>query len=113
MTDIFEKTLTVMPLTFSSTLFIKEGKRFGINRYHVENGHVADFLRTNTKKVSRRMHEKSFAQMGDLEYERNYAIQNLLKEQKKKAYSEDEINDNFCIAFLKAKGYKIFKTTEV
>lgn len=112
MKDLFLLTLSQMPLMFTSSEFSIQGRKNGIPDRMFKQGKGGYFLHRHCDQyLTNKTWQKRIKQ-------------NQIITQKENSYSEKPIvekespeslilNEEICIKFLKEKGYKILKYTEI
>lgn len=97
MTDILFKSLARMPYHFTSNEFATVAKRNGLSQAKVNSGVCAEFLHKHCDKHGTR---------------RSWTKRNLINVKEPDSLVS-KLSETECIKFLKNKGYKIFKYTEL
>lgn len=107
--DLFKKVLEGMPKTFTSHDFYRECRISGISESYLSSGAATVFLKRNCKAdhTFKKTYHKKVSDIINGSFSKTY--DSPVQEMKK----ETMISESSCIEFLKSKGYKIFKYSEV
>ena len=107
-TDIYLKSLKLMPKNFTSHYFTKTLREFGVSNYEIENDYYYEFLKNECVKVKRMHWQKKPACHLVTNVEPTNVTPTV---EHKKIEVSTTLTDSEMIELLKLRGYKVLKQT--
>lgn len=112
MKNLFIQTLNQMPLMFTSNEFSNKARENGIPDKWVKQGKCGDFLHKHCDQyLTNKTWQKRIKNTQIIKVKENvYTPPIIIKDEQ---INTDTFTEENCIKFLKEKGYKIFKYSEI